>query len=80
MSRYRLIEADKKGELRIPSIRPLDQFYLFTGKDYILLKKMETPTPLANFQKLSLEIQEQFKTKGLKKTEINKAIKWARKK
>jgi len=76
----KLLEANKKGELELTGVRPLDKYYLITGKDYILLKKVKEPVPLERFEKLAAEIQLKFKEAGIRKSEITKAIKWARKK
>jgi len=80
MIKEKLLEANKKGELEITGVRPLDRFYLITGKDYMLLKKIKEPTPIERFEKLTGEIQAKFNESGIRKAEISRAIKWARKK
>ena len=80
MVKTKLIEANKKGDIEITGVRPLDKYYLITGKDYILLKKVGEPSPLEQFDKLATEIQAKFKETGVKKSDIAKAIKWARRK
>lgn len=80
MLKEKLLEANKRGELEITGVRPLDKFYLITGRDYILLKKVQEPSSLERFEKLAAEVQLKFKEAGIKKSEITRAIKWARKK
>lgn len=80
MVKEKLLEANKKGELEITGVRPLDKFYLITGKDYLLLKKVKEASPLERFEKLATEIQNKFKEANIKKSTVTKAIKWAQKK
>ncbi|MFC1496036.1 hypothetical protein ACFL52_01325 [Candidatus Margulisiibacteriota bacterium] len=80
MIREQLLEADKKGKIEIKGAKPLDTFYLITGKDYILLKKTEDKAPKKEIESICMDIQNQFKDHGIKKADINKAIKWSRKK
>jgi hypothetical protein len=80
MTSTKLLKADKKGKVRITGVKPLDEFYLLTGADYLLLKRIKEPSPLERFEKLAAEIQAKFKEEGIGKSEIIKAIKWARKK
>jgi hypothetical protein len=80
MLKEKLLAANKRGELEISGVRPLDKFYLITGKDYILLKKMKEPPPLERFEKAAAEVQLKFKEAGIKKSDIARAVKWARKK
>jgi hypothetical protein len=80
MAVIKFLKADKKGKVEITGVKPLDEFYLLTGKDYLLLKKIKEPTPLERFEKLAVEVQNRFKEEKIKKSEIAKAIKWARRK
>lgn len=80
MLKEKLLEANKKGEIEISGVRPLDKYYLITGKDYLLLKRLSEPSPSERFDKLVAETQQKFKEAGIKKSDLAKAIKWARKK
>lgn len=80
MLKEQLLKANKKGEIEISGVRPLDKYYLITGRDYILLKRMSEPIPIERFEKLIAETEQKFKAAGVKKSDIAKAIKWARKK
>ncbi|OGB88904.1 hypothetical protein A2625_00290 [candidate division WOR-1 bacterium RIFCSPHIGHO2_01_FULL_53_15] len=80
MPKEKLLEANKKGELEISGVRPLDKYYLITGRDYILLKRLSESSPAVRFEKLVAETQQKFKQAGIKKSDIARAIKWARKK
>ena len=80
MKSLKFVEADKKGYLEINNVTPLGKYYLITGNDFILLKKLQKPSSLDQFDKLSAEVQEQFKELGIKKSDITRAIKWARQK
>ena len=76
----RFLEANKRGKIEITGFRPLDKFYLLNGKDYLLLKKVEEPALAKRFDKLTEEIETKFKTEYIKKSDIQKAIKWSRSK
>ena len=80
MLKEEVLEVDKRGWLEIPGFRPLDKFYLVKGKDYVLLKKLEEVSSLERFDELAKQIQSKFKEEGIKKSDIEKSIKWARKK
>lgn len=80
MLKEKLLEANKRGALEITGVQPLDKFYLITGKDYILLKKIKDTSPQERFEKLAAEVQVKFRSAGIKKSDIAKAVKWARKK
>lgn len=79
MTRQRLLEANEKGELEITGINPQARFYLVTGKDYLLLKEVEESSALDRFDKISAEIRLRFKESGVKRADIQKAVRWARK-
>lgn len=76
----KLIESDRKGMIAIKGVPPSGQYFLMMGKDYILLKKVTEPTPTEKLEKTVAEIEKRFNQLGIKKTDIAKAIKWARKK
>lgn len=80
MSGTKLLKADKQGKVKITGVRPLDEFYLLTGEDYLLLKRINETTSLENFEKLAAETQAKFKAQKINKADVSKAVKWARKK
>lgn len=76
----KFLEANKRGRIEISGVRPLDKFYLLTGKDYFLLKKVEDSSLEKRYDKLATEIENKFKINKIKVSDISKAIKWARSK
>lgn len=80
MAKNKVIEVNKLGAIEISGIRPLDKYYLITGKDYLLLKKIQPPAPIEQLEGIAMEIQTHFKNTGIKKSDVTKAVKWARKK
>ena len=66
----RLIKAFEEG----------DRFMAFPVKEGVLFKKIKMPEVKVEFEKLSKEIEEQFKKNKISKNDISRAVKWARKK
>lgn len=80
-----LVKMSPKGQLVVPqSIRMEegfatgDRFVPFPVKGGILFKKVEIPNVKAEFQKLSQEIEKQFKKQKVTPEDVNEAVKWAR--
>jgi bifunctional DNA-binding transcriptional regulator/antitoxin component of YhaV-PrlF toxin-antitoxin module len=82
-----LIKMSPKGQLVVPQeIRekqgflPGDRFVGFQVKDGVFFKKVKIPDVKLEFEKLSKEIEKQFKKQKVEMKDVEKAIKWARKK
>ena len=82
-----LVKMSPKGQLVVPqSIRmdegfnPGDRFVPFPVKGGILFKKVKMPDVRAEFQKLSKEIEKQFKKQKVAPEDVDGAVKWARRK
>ena len=80
-----LVKMSPKGQLVVPQdirmdegFTPGDRFVPFPVKGGILFKKVEMPDVKAEFQKLSQEIEKQFKKKKVSSEDVNEAMKWAR--
>ncbi|MEK6812619.1 MAG: hypothetical protein AABX86_00725 [Nanoarchaeota archaeon] len=80
-----LVKMSPKGQLVVPQdirmdegFTPGDRFVPFPVKGGILFKKVEMPDVKAEFQKLSQEIEKQFKKKKVSSGDVNEAMKWAR--
>ncbi|MEW5896302.1 MAG: hypothetical protein AB1668_01295 [Nanoarchaeota archaeon] len=82
-----LVKMSPKGQLVVPqSIRidegftPGDRFVPFPVKGGILFKKVKMPDVKAEFQKLSKEIEKQFRKQKVTQEDVDEAVKWARRK
>ena len=82
-----LVKMSPKGQLVVSQdirqkegFRPGDRFVPFSVKGGVLFKKVEIPNVKAEFQKLSREIEKQFKKQKVTPEDINEAVKWARRK
>ena len=82
-----LVKMSPKGQLVVSqSIRQKegfkagDRFVPFPVKGGVLFKKVEIPNVKAEFQKLSKEIEKQFKKQKVIPEDVEEAVKWARQK
>ncbi len=82
-----LVKMSPKGQLVVPQdIRmeegfiPGDRFVPFPVKGGILFKKVKIPDVKAEFQKLSKEIEKQFKKQKVTSEDVDEAVKWVRRK
>ncbi|MBI3032021.1 AbrB/MazE/SpoVT family DNA-binding domain-containing protein [Candidatus Woesearchaeota archaeon] len=82
-----LVKMSPKGQLVVPQeiridegFTPGDRFVPFHVKGGILFKKVEIPNVKAEFQKLSKEIEKQFKKHRITTEDATEAVKWARQK
>ncbi len=74
MPKEKVLKANKKGELEISGVKPLDKYYLITGNDFLLLKKLNKPSFEDRFDKLIKETQKEFKKKKITKKDVATAI------
>ena len=82
-----LVKMSPKGQLVVPQeIRDKegftagDRFVPFPVKDGVLFKRVVIPDVKAEFEKLSAEIEKQFKKQKVTTKDLNEALKWKRKK
>jgi len=82
-----LVKMSPKGQLVVPQDIRIeegfaagDRFVPFAVKGGILFKKVELPNLNAKFQKLSQEIEKQFKKQKVTSQDVSEAITWARRK
>jgi len=80
-----LVKMSPKGQLVVPQdirvhegFTPGDRFVPFQVKGGILFKKIEMPDVRVEFQKLSQEIEKQFKKHKVSPEDVNEAMKWVR--
>ena len=80
------VKMSPKGQLVVPQdireeedFEPGDRFIAMPVKEGVLFKKVEMPNAKAEFEKLSKEIQEQFKKQKVNSKDVSGAVKWARK-
>ncbi len=81
------VKMSPKGQLVVPQdiretedFEPGDRFIAMPVKEGVLFKKVEMPNVKAEFEKLSKDIQEQFKKQKVTSRDVSEAVRWARKK
>ncbi|MFT4303759.1 MAG: AbrB/MazE/SpoVT family DNA-binding domain-containing protein [Candidatus Woesearchaeota archaeon] len=77
-----IVKMSDKGQLVVPegvrkiaNLNPGERFIAWPIGEGVVFKKVEI-----DFEKLTNEIEKQFKTKNITKSDINGAVRWARKK
>lgn len=82
-----IVKMSHKGQLVVPQeirnkegFTPGDRFIPFQVKGGILFKKIKLPNVKAEFEKISIEIEKQFKKQNITSEDVDESVKWARKK
>jgi len=82
----KLLKLDKTGDSRLLeeikkslNLKLDDELFLFGGRDYLVIKKIQRPSLSERFKGLSKNVGRRFKKEGLGEEVIDEAIKWARK-
>lgn len=82
----RLLKLDKTGDSKLLEeikkslcLKLDDELFLFGGKDYLVIKKIQKPSLPERFRTLSKNIEKRFRKEGLGEDVVDEAIKWARK-
>ena len=82
-----LVKMSPKGQLVVPQeireqehFSPGDRFVPFPMKGGILFKKVKIPNVTAEFERLSKEIEKNFKKQKVTPKDVEQAVKWARQK
>ena len=82
----KIITVDKSGDLKIPpeikdslDLKKDDKLFIFNSKDFIVIRKIKQPSLSERFINLANTIDKRFQEKGVNKTDVVKAIQWARK-
>lgn len=82
-----LVKMSPKGQLVVPDeirqnegFRPGDRFIGIQIKEGVLFKKVKIPNVKVEFEKLTREVEKQFKKQKVEMNDIDEAVKWARKK
>ena len=77
-----LVKMSSKGQLVVPQdiresahLMPGERFVAFQIEQGVLFKKVDLP----DFKSLSAEIEHQFKKNKVRPSDVNEAVKWARK-
>lgn len=81
-----IVKMSPKGQLVVPQgirdeegFEPGDRFMPFPMKNGVLFKRVKIPNVKVEFQKLSKEIEQQFKKHGVKEKEVDEAVELVRK-
>jgi bifunctional DNA-binding transcriptional regulator/antitoxin component of YhaV-PrlF toxin-antitoxin module len=81
------VKMSPKGQLVVSQdirkkegFNPGDRFVPFPIRDGVLFKKVDIPDVKVEFQKLSKEIEKQFKKQKVTSKDVLGAVKWARRK
>ena len=87
MAEVELVKMSPKGQLVVPKeireqedFKPSDRFMPFPVKNGVLFKRVKIPEVKAEFASLAKEIQQQFKSRKVSTSDVNEAVKWARRK
>ena len=82
----KLLKLDSTGDLKLLkeikkslSLKLDDELFLFSGKDYLVIKKVQRHSLSERFKHLSEKIEHRFKKEGLNEDVVAEAIEWARK-
>ncbi len=82
----KLLRLDKAGDSmllgeikKVLDLKFDDELFLFSGKDYLVIKKIQKPSLSERFKSLSKKIEERFKKEDLGEGVVDEAITWARK-
>ena len=82
-----IVKMSSKGQLVVPQeireqagFEPSDRFVPFRVKEGVLFKKIKMPDIQVEFNSLAKEIQQQFGSRKVTPSDVNEAVKWARKK
>lgn len=82
-----LVKMSPKGQLVVPQeirdkegFTPGDRFVPFPVKEGVLFKRVVIPDVKAEFEKLSKEVEKQFKKHKVTIKDVDEALKWKRRK
>ena len=82
----KIITVDKSGDLKIPpeikdslDLKKDDRLFIFNSKDFIVIRKIKQPSLSERFISLANTIAKKFQENRVSKTDVVKAIQWARK-
>ena len=80
-----LVKMSPKGQLVVSQdiraeegFTPGDRFVQFPVKEGVLFKRVKIPDVKVEFEKLSRDIEKQFKKSKVTKEDVGEAVKWAR--
>lgn len=81
-----LVKMSAKGQLVVPNpirksqnLAPMDRFIAIPVQKGVLFKKVAIPQ-LNNIGTLLKDIERHFKNKGIKRKDVQEAVRWARQK
>lgn len=80
-----IVKMSPKGQLVVPQgirdeegFEAGDRFMPFPMKNGVLFKRVKIPNVKVEFQKLSKEIEQQFKKLNVSEKDVDNAVKWAK--
>ncbi len=81
-----IVKMSEKGQLVVPqeireisNLNPGARFVAFPIQNGVLFKKVDIPTVKLDFESLSKDIESQFKKNKIKESDVQGAVRWARK-
>ncbi|MGR3302761.1 MAG: hypothetical protein ACUZ8I_09705 [Candidatus Scalindua sp.] len=81
----KLLKLDKTGDSKLLkeikkslSLKFDDELLIYSGKDYLVIKKIQRPSLPERFKNLSRKVESRFKKEDLGEDVVSEAIKWAR--
>jgi len=82
----KVLKLNKTGEVKLIdeikkslSLKIDDELFVFSGKDCLVIKKVQKPSLAERFKNLSQKVERRFKKDGLGEEVIDEAVEWARK-
>ncbi len=82
----KVLKLNKTGEVQLIdeikkslSLKLDDELFVFSGKDCLVIKKVQKSSVAERFKSLSRKVEKRFKKGDLGEEIIDEAVKWARK-
>lgn len=87
MTEVEIVKMSSKGQLVVPhevrtaaNLNPGEKFVAFPVNEGVFFKKIRMPEINMDFENLAKEIEKSFKKSKVKKSDVDGAVVWARKK
>jgi len=82
----KIVTVNRSGNFKIPaeikdslSLKKDDKLLVFNDKESIIIKKISRPALQEPFDKLSKKTAAKFRKQDVSKSDVTKAVQWARK-
>ena len=82
----KIVTVNRSGNFKIPpeikdslSLKKDDKLLVFNDKQSIIIRKISRPSLQERFDELSKKTAAKFRKQGVSKSDVAKAVQWARK-